>query len=42
MVRLLTREITHRPRRGTGNELILVFDAEHLSRVARENSRDVA
>jgi anti-sigma regulatory factor (Ser/Thr protein kinase) len=42
LIHLLTRSIRHQKRRGRGNELVLIFDAAHLSRIAEEHLRDVA
>jgi len=42
MVRLLAESMTHRPRRGGGNELTLTFDAAQLSRRAEEKIGDAA
>jgi len=42
LVQILTRDLSHRRRAGGGNVITLVFDAEHLSEVAKEHSRDAA
>ncbi|HET9232512.1 MAG TPA: ATP-binding protein [Candidatus Eisenbacteria bacterium] len=42
LMRLLTSSMTHRPRHGGGNELILVFDTVHLGRVIEEHFRNAA
>lgn len=42
MIRLLTRSVSHRPRPGGGNDLVLVFETGHLSRVIEEHLRDAA
>jgi anti-sigma regulatory factor (Ser/Thr protein kinase) len=42
LVQILTREMNHQERLGGGNVTTLVFDAEHLSEIAREHSRGAA
>lgn len=42
LVHLLASELRHARRRGGGNVLTLVFDAEELSRIAQEHSREAA
>ena len=42
LMRLLTSSMTHRPRRGGGNELVLVFDPAHLGRVIEDHFRNAA
>jgi anti-sigma regulatory factor (Ser/Thr protein kinase) len=42
LVQLLTRNMNYRKRAGGGNVITLVFDAEHLSEIAREHSRGAA
>lgn len=42
LVHLLTRTMNHLRRVGGGNVIVLEFDAEHLSEIAREHSRDAA
>jgi len=42
LVHLLTIAMNHRRRTGGGNIINLVFDAAHLSEIAREHSRDAA
>ena len=42
LVHLLTRTMNHLERVGGGNVIVLEFDAEHLSEIAREHSRDAA
>jgi anti-sigma regulatory factor (Ser/Thr protein kinase) len=42
LMRLLTTSMTHRPRSGGGNELVLLFDTNHLARVIEEHFRNAA
>jgi anti-sigma regulatory factor (Ser/Thr protein kinase) len=42
MIELLVRSVSHRPRRGGGNELELVFDAEDLARRVEQSLEDAA
>jgi anti-sigma regulatory factor (Ser/Thr protein kinase) len=42
LMRLLTSSMTHRPRRGGGNELVLAFDPVHLGRVIEDYFRNAA
>jgi len=42
LVRLLVETLEHARRRGGGNVLTLVFDADELSRIAQEHSREAA
>ena len=42
MIDLLARSVTHRKRRGGGNELELVFDAEDLVRRVEASLKDAA
>ncbi len=42
LMRLLTTTMTHRPRAGGGNELVLLFDSSHLTRVIEEHFRHAA
>lgn len=42
LVQMLTRNINYKRRAGGGNVITLVFDAEHLSEVAKEHSREAA
>jgi anti-sigma regulatory factor (Ser/Thr protein kinase) len=42
LIRLLTTSMTHRPRPGGGNELVLTFDLRHLTRVVEEHFRHAA
>jgi anti-sigma regulatory factor (Ser/Thr protein kinase) len=42
LVHLLVQSVEHKERRGGGNEVTLTFDAGHLSRVAREHTREAA
>ena len=42
LMRLLTTAMIHRPRPGGGNDLVLLFDASHLTRVVEEHFRNAA
>jgi len=42
LVRLLARELRYAKRPGGGNVLTLAFDAEELSRIAQEHTREAA
>jgi anti-sigma regulatory factor (Ser/Thr protein kinase) len=42
LMRLLTMTMMHRPRPGGGNDLVLVFDSSHLTRVVEEHFRNAA
>ena len=42
LMRLLTTAMIHRPRAGGGNDLVLLFDVNHLSRVVEEHFRNAA
>ena len=42
LMRLLTTAMVHHPRPGGGNDLQLVFDTHHLTRVIEEHFRNAA
>jgi anti-sigma regulatory factor (Ser/Thr protein kinase) len=42
LMRLLTTDMVHRPRPGGGNDLVLLFDSHHLTRVIEEHFRNAA
>ena len=42
LIRLLSTAMMHRPRPGGGNELVLLFDTNHLTRVIEEHFRNAA
>ena len=42
LMRLLTTAMIHHPRVGGGNDLVLLFEVSHLSRVVEEHFRNAA
>ena len=42
LVRVLSQRVTHRARKGGGNEVTLHFDVDQLSRVAKEQTSEAA